>query len=341
MLRCGDPLNIGITSNRPKIHKSKDPKKPKLTSMEAFLNSLTTKNTRRLYKRGIDKFGEWYGKSVDEILEERKDDLTPRPKENLIDAKQRATHYEKLLEEFCSWLESEGYDKANTRYGYCKGLIQLFRYYSVNLTLRNNSPINQTNAKIDDFPLKPEHVKKMFHVAKDLRSKLLVSIGNDLGWRINDVLSIKREELPNLDQEPPIEWLRMTQKENQVAKTCLSKATVILLKEYIFAFPTQNPYLFFNNGGIIDDYVLNRRLKDLAEDAKIELGNLSLSWHCFRKMIISTAKNLSIDPDIIKIMTGRAVEKSMLPYLNGIDVRIAFTKLQTVLGITSLTEVLF
>ena len=73
---------------------------------------------------------------------------------------------------------------------------------------------------------------------------------------------------------------------------------------------------FLNYGGTIDDDVVNRRLKDLAVDAKIELENLSLSWHCFRKMIISSAKNLSIDPDIIKIMVGKAVEKSMLPYLN-------------------------
>jgi hypothetical protein len=306
--------------------------------MEAFLNSFTKKNTRRLYKRGLEKFADWYGKTVDEILAERKDDLTLKPHESLVDAKQRANHYEKLLEEYYIWLEKEGYDRANTRYGYCKGLIQLFRFYSMNLTLRNQSPINQTESKIDAFPLKPEHVKKMFHVAKDLRSKLLVSIGNDLGWRINDVLSIKREELPNLEQEPPIEWIRITQKENEVSKTCLSKTTVLLLKEYIFTFPTQNPYLFFNNGGIIDDFIVNRRLKDLAEDAKIELGNLSLSWQCFRKMIISTAKNLSIDPDIVKLMVGKAVEKSMMPYLNGIDVRTAFTKLQTVLGITTLTE---
>jgi DNA-directed RNA polymerase subunit N (RpoN/RPB10) len=96
---------------------------------------------------------------------------------------------------------------------------------------------------------------------------------------------------------------------------------------------------FFNGCyGFVNPDTVNMRLNDLAQDAKIELGNLSLSWHCFRKMIISTAKNLSIDPDIIKIMCGKAVEKSMLPYLNGINVRTAFTKLQTELGITTLTE---
>jgi hypothetical protein len=208
------------------------------------------------------------------------------------------------------------------------------------LTLRNNSPINQTNPKIDSFPLKPEHVKKMFHVAKDLRTKLFVSMGNDLGWRISDFLSIRRGELPDLNQEAPIEWMRITQKEKQASKTCLSKTTVLLLKEYLDSFPNPTNDLLFFNGcyGLVNPETVNMRLNDLAQDAKIELGNLSLSWHCFRKMIISTAKNYPLDPDIIKIMSGKAVEKSMLPYLNSIDVRTAFTNLQTKLGITSLNE---
>ena len=43
-----------------------------------------------MYRRGIELFCEWYGKDVDTILEERKDDLTPRPNESFVDAKQRA-----------------------------------------------------------------------------------------------------------------------------------------------------------------------------------------------------------------------------------------------------------
>jgi hypothetical protein len=329
---------MGITSIS-KIHKIENREEQKISSMEAFLNSLNKKTTRSTYKRGVELFVTWYSKTVDEILAERKDDLTPRPNESPVDSKQRADRYEKLLEKFYFWLEEQGYDNKNTRYSFCKGLRQLFRYYNMGITLRTGSPINQVTPKTDDFPLKGEHVKKMFHVAKDLRSKLLVSMGNDLGWRISDVLSIKRNELPNLNQEPPIEWVRITQKENQVSKTCLSRTTVLLLKEYMFAFPNEhNPHLFFSNGGTIDDETVNRRLKDLAEDAEIELGNLSLSWHCFRKMIISTAKNLGVDPDIIKLMVGKSVERSMLPYLNGIDVRSAFMRLQTVLGITSLAE---
>jgi hypothetical protein len=73
------------------------------------------------------------------------------------------------------------------------------------ITLRAGSPVSQTVVTTSDFILQPEHVRAIFHVAKDLRSKLLISIGKDLGWRISDILSIRRDELPNLEQDPPIE----------------------------------------------------------------------------------------------------------------------------------------
>ncbi len=76
----------------------------------------------------------------------------------------------------------------------------------------------------------------------------------------------------------------------------------------------------------------------MARDAGIELGNMRLRWHCFRKMIISQAKNLGIDPDIIKLMVGKSVKKDMLTYMTGIDVKTAFNKLQEVLGIRAFAE---
>ena len=66
-----------------------------------------------MYKRGLDLFCEFYGKDVDKILKERKDDLTPRPNETLVDAKQRASRYGKLLEKFHAWLLKQGY-RINT-----------------------------------------------------------------------------------------------------------------------------------------------------------------------------------------------------------------------------------
>jgi site-specific recombinase XerD len=306
--------------------------------MAEFLDSYTKKSTRRMYRRGLELFCKWYGKDVDTILKERKDDLTPRPNESFVDTKQRASRYEKLLEKFHASLLEQGY-KINTARTACLGIMQLFRYYSMSITLRAGSPVSQTVVATNDFILQPDHVRAMFHVAKDLRSKLLVSMGNDLGWRISDILSIKREELPNLEQDPPIEWIRITKKEKIVGKSCLSKTTVTLLKEYLSTFPTENPFLFHNNAkGHIDEETVTARLRDLARDAGIELGNMKLRWHCFRKMIISQAKNLGIDPDIIKLMVGKSVKKDMLTYMTGIDVKTAFKNLQEILGIKTFAE---
>jgi len=55
-------------------------------------------------------------------------------------------------------------------------------------------------------------------------------------------------------------------------------------------------------------------------------------------MLISQAKNLGIDPDIIKLMVGKSVKKDILTYMTGIDVKTAFNKLQEVLGIRAFTE---
>jgi uncharacterized coiled-coil DUF342 family protein len=55
-------------------------------------------------------------------------------------------------------------------------------------------------------------------------------------------------------------------------------------------------------------------------------------------MIISQAKNLGIDPDIIKLIVGKSVKKDMLTYMTGIDVKTAFTKLQEILGIKTFAK---
>lgn len=155
--------------------------------MEKFLDSLS-KGTKKSYCRGLELFIKFYGKDVETILTERKDDLTPRPNENLVNAKNRASRSENLLEEFHKRLVQPIHTinkKPNKAYGIntartsTLGLLQIFTYYNMGLTLRNGSPISQTVISTGDFVLMPEHVKATFNTAKDLRSKLLVSMGND------------------------------------------------------------------------------------------------------------------------------------------------------------------
>lgn len=88
MLKTGEfagdnPTNIDITSEF-EIHKTESKDTPKPSSIQEFLDSYNKKSTRRMYRRGIVLFYEWSGKNVDTILEERKDDLTPRPNESFL-----------------------------------------------------------------------------------------------------------------------------------------------------------------------------------------------------------------------------------------------------------------
>jgi hypothetical protein len=62
--------------------------------MQEFLDSYSNKSTRRMYRRGIELFCKLYGKGFETILEERKDDLTPRANGSLVETKQRASRYE-------------------------------------------------------------------------------------------------------------------------------------------------------------------------------------------------------------------------------------------------------
>jgi len=297
--------------------------------MEAFLDSKKG-SLRRSYKRGLETFSEFYGKSIKQILEERKDDATPRKNEGIVDAKFRSDRFQRELEKYHTWLQKEKNYSINTAKLYCNGLLQLFSYYGMPINIRRGSPITQTVVSLGDFVLKPPHIRAMFHIAKDIRSKLMVSLANDLGWRIGDFLSIKVGELPNLEQEAPIEFERITAKKKVVSKTCLSNDTISLLKDYIFTFGLKpDHYLFWSNGGHIAETTVNSRLRDLARESDVDLHGKNLRFHCFRKMIISEAKNLQLDPDIIKLMVGKSVPKAMLAYMTGIDVRKAFIKLQT------------
>ncbi|HKZ95307.1 MAG TPA: hypothetical protein VJ249_12130 [Candidatus Bathyarchaeia archaeon] len=90
--------------------------------VEKFLSSVGI-STMRNYRRGLTLFCEWYKKDMETILAERKEDVTPRPNEDLVSAKQRAQRYEQLIEEFHKWLatkqpERDAYD-INTARTYC------------------------------------------------------------------------------------------------------------------------------------------------------------------------------------------------------------------------------
>ena len=94
-------------------------------SVKQFLEATPNDNTRKLYRVGIKKFSEYLKKTPEDILQMRKDDLTQRPDENIVDFRNRAARFEKLIEDFYNNLVKEGYS-INSARSMTIGIRQLF-----------------------------------------------------------------------------------------------------------------------------------------------------------------------------------------------------------------------
>jgi len=298
-------------------------------SLQEFLDSVQNPNTKKGYRHGIKKFCEWFGKSAEEILEMRKDDLTQRGGENLIEYKNRASRFAKEIENFHSHLLSQGYSTNSSR-NLTIGIRQLFRFYQMPLQIRAGSKVTKTVKTSKSFPLRIEHVRQMFKVA-DLRERVILSMATDLGLRISDFINLKKDDLPPLNQEPPIPFDVTTGKEEIIAHGFLSQETADLLRAYLPTLKRKddNPYLFPSNGkSHISDEWLNRLLQRLAEKSKIAMNGKSLTFHCFRKMLLSAAIDSGIGLTAGKKLCGKAIPQSDDTYLTTVNLRQKFIQLK-------------
>jgi integrase len=307
-------------------------------SEKEFLDSVSNPRTRKGYRFGLKKFVEWYRKPTQEILAIRQDDLTQKTGENLIEYKNRAARFEKEIEKFHSHLIEEGYS-INSARNMTLGISQLFRYYQMPVIMRSGSKVSQTVQTTKNFPLTIEHVRKMFEVA-NLKERTILSLAVDTGLRISDFLAIKKTDLPSLDEEPPIAFTLLTQKEKITANCFLSQETVDLLKTYLSTLRKKNnAYLFSSNGkSHISDEAISKMLNRLAEKAQIDLNGKSLSFHCFRKMFLSASIDSGIGLTAGKLMCGKAVPKSDGTYLTTVNLRQHFVQLKKFLTIKQTPE---
>jgi integrase len=325
---AGDALTISWFFGKIDIpHKTMEVWLMKL-SVKEFLNTVQNPNTRKGYRQGIKKFCEYYGKTAEEILNQRKDDLTQRTGENLIEYKNRAARFSKEIEKFHSHLLDNGFSTNSAR-NFTIGIRQLFRFYQMPVQIRAGSKVTKTVKTSKSFPLRIEHVRKMFAIA-DIRERVILSMATDLGLRIGDFIKIKKDDLPPLDQEIPIPFGTMTGKEEVVAHGFLSQETVDLLKAYIPTLTKKgNPYLFPSNGkSHISDEWLSKLLKRLAKKAKIPMNKKSLTFHCFRKMLLSASIDSGIGLTAGKKLVGKAIAQSDDTYLTTINLRNKFIQLK-------------
>jgi site-specific recombinase XerD len=323
-------------------------------SVETFLDSVSNPHTRKEYRYGVKAFCEWFDKSPEEILRMRQEDLTQKAGENLIEYKNRAARFEKEIERFHDFVLKQG-RSINTARTATLGLRQLFRYYQMPLLMRKGTGVTRTVKTTKSFPLRIEHVRAMFNVA-DLRERVMLSMATDLALRMSDFIRIKKSDLPDLNQDPPIPFEVMTQKEDVIATAFLSSETVELLKSYVVHLGQrekdrgqrarrrggklqENPYLFPSNGGKpITEERVNGLLKILAEKAQINTSGKSLTFHCFRKMFLSASIDSGIGLTAGKKLIGKAIPQSDDTYLTTVQLRTKFIQLKKFLTINQTPE---
>jgi len=296
---------------------------------------VTNPNTRKGYRYGLKKFVEWFGKSGEEILSLRKDDLTQRPRENLIDYKNRAIRFEKEIEKFHGNLIHQGYS-INSARNLTIGIRQLLRFYQMPIRMRAGSKVTKTVLTTKNFPLTIAHVRRMFKVA-NLKERTILSLAVDLGLRISDFLKIKKSDLPPLEGEPPTAFTLLTQKSKITAHCFLSQESIDLLKTYLSTLQKKknNVYLFPSNAqSHLSDEAISKMLKKLAVKAQIDLNNKRLTFHCFRKLFLSSSIDSGIGLTAGKLLCGKAVPKADGTYLTTVQLREKFIQLKRFLSIS-------
>lgn len=296
-----------------------------------YVKNAKSKNTLKEYRNGLKKFSEWYGEDLDAVLTERKQDLES---EDPV----RRRRFERKLEEFHRALVNDGY-AVNSCRTMTLGLIQLFNYFDMDMKTRVISAEAKKTVETEkSYPLTIEEVRRMYAVADSLRDKVLLLLGKDVGLRLADVLSIKRDEIPDLDQEAPIPFQRMTAKEKVLARGFLSDETAAILKAYLPTLKgTDNPYLFPNkNGkGPVTDDTVNNVLNALTEKAKIKVPkSQALTFHCFRKMLLTYCIEAGVGLTAGKLMCGKAVARSDSTYIHNARLKKLFLQLQKMIRVT-------
>lgn len=286
-----------------------------------YYKEARSKGTYKSYKRGLALFEEYYGKSCDIALKQRREDVAS-------DDYERNQRFVREIEKFHKWLLKEGYS-INTARTMSLGIMQLFRYYGVPIVLPPQSKVSKTVVSTKTYIPKIQQLRKMFQIA-NLREKVILSLGLDLAWRINDFAKLKKEDIPDLGEQTPIKIEIITQKEDVISSTFISNETVELLKAYIPTLKKENPYLFPSNGKRhLKDEAINKILKKLVKKAKVKIPrNKRFTFHGLRKRFLSTAYTLGIDNEVSKLLVGKSIGKAMETYLEDVNLKNAFLEIR-------------
>jgi hypothetical protein len=105
-----------------------------------------------------------------------------------------------------------------------------------------------------------------------------------------------------------------------------------LLEKYIPTLDKSNKSLFQSEkGGNVKEKQLLRRLQSLQKKAGIDARGQVFGWHIGRKLFLRTCAELGITSWNAQMLVGKAVDKSISTYINGVQLKNDAMKVHSVL----------
>jgi hypothetical protein len=110
-----------------------------------------------------------------------------------------------------------------------------------------------------------------------------------------------------------------------------------LLEKYIPTLDQKNKYILQSEkGGNVKEKQLLRRLQSLQKKAGIQANGQVFGWHIGRKLFLRTCAELGITSWNAQMMCGKAVDKSIATYINGVQLKNDAIKVHNVLRMDNL-----
>jgi integrase len=280
-----------------------------MAKVEDWLEGIPSPQTRKSYKNGLKKFEEYYGKGI----------------ETLIGSDEAG----KTVEKFYVWLKDKGHPQ-NTCRNLTNAPIQFLKYFGTPVKYRKNLGIYKTTLTSRDHLLTVDEVRQMWQIAS-LAEKIMIKTWM-LGLRIGDASKIQWQQFNFKTSEEPKEVLINTRKESIIAHVFVDAEFQKLLEKYIPTLDQKNKYLIQSEkGGNLKEKQLLRRLQSLQKKAGIQSNRQVFGWHIGRKLFLRTCAELGITSWNAQMMCGKAVDKSIATYINGVQLKNDAMKVHNVL----------
>lgn len=279
-----------------------------MAKMEDWLETIPSPQTRKTYRSGIKKFEQYYDKPI----------------ETLIGSNDAG----KTVEKFYVWL------KQNHPQNTCRNItncpIQFLKYFNTPVNYRKNLGIYNTTLTTRDHKLTVDEAREMWKIA-GLDEKVMIKTWL-LGLRIGDACRFVWSQFNFKLSEEPQEILVFTKKESIVAHVFIDAEFQKLLEKYIPTLDKSNKFLFQSEkGGNVKEKQLLRRLQSLQKKAGIDARGKVFGWHIGRKLFLRTCAELGITSWNAQMMCGKAVDKSIATYINGVQLKNDAIKVYNVL----------